>query len=168
MSHDLVLILIGVLRSQARAFDALRKVMAQNRGAFVSLGAHGLQTGIEELDSPAMDLADLEAKRQRIIEELGPELGFEGDPCVSRITPLLPDDLGRSLRHAADTAAEAARRVHVECRVGTRLLRLSEDVNASIIESLLGLGQGHNAFYDRNARCQPTDTPGGSIVSGTA
>ena len=170
MSHELVASLIVVLKEEVRAFDGLRSAMDRSRGSFVSLGARRLEAGIQDLQVHAQTIRDLESKRSRIADQLQQQLGLEGSPAVSRITPLVPDALGTSLRHAADAAAEAARRVRIECQVGTRLLRLSEEANAGIIESLLGLCHDHhrNASYDRNARSQSTEMPGGSIISGTA
>ena len=168
MSGELVVNLIGVLEEQAHALGRLHDAMAKTRGAFTSLGARRLQTVIEDLDEHALELADLESKRGKIADELRQALGLQGAVRVSRITPLLPRHLARSLQHAADTAAEAARRLHVECQVGTRLLSLSEEANAGIIESLLGLNRDGNAFYDCNARTKSTDMPGGNLISGTA
>ncbi len=169
MSHELVVSLIVLLKEEVRAFDGLHGAMARSRGAFVSVGARRLETGIQDLQAHARRIRDLESKRSTIADELRQQLGLEGSPQVSRIAPLLPDELGRSLRHAANAAAAAARRVRTECHVGTRLLRLSEQANTGIIESLLGLGDHHrNASYDHNARSQSTDMPGGSIISGTA
>jgi len=168
MSHELVANLISTLEEQSRAFDHLQGAMAKTRGAFTSLGARRLQAGIENLDEPSLQLADLESKRGQIVDQLRQALGLDGAVQVSDITPRLPGRVARALQHAADTAAEAARRLRVECHVGTRLLRLSEEANAGIIESLLGLNRDGNAFYDSNARWQSIDMPGGSLISGTA
>jgi hypothetical protein len=171
MSPELVVSLIGVLKEQIRAFDGLRAVMARSRGAFVSLGAPRLEAGLQGIESHAQKLADLEFKRGKIVEKLQQQLRLSGSAQVSRIAPLLPDNLGRSLRYAAAAAAEAARRMRIECQVGSRLLRLSEEANIGIIESLLGVRNDHrggNASYDRNARSQSTEMPGGNIISGTA
>ena len=171
MSHELVVSLIGVLEEQARAFDGLRNVMARSRGAFVALGALRLEAGTQGLESHAEKLADLEFKRGKVVDKLQKHLGLAGSAQVSRIAPLLPDNLGRSLRHAADAATEAARRMRIECQVGSRLLKLSEEANIGIIESLLGLRSDHlggSTSYDRNARSQSTDVPGVNIISGTA
>ena len=168
MSHELVVSLIGVLEEQSRAFDHLQGAMAQTRGAFTSLGARRLQAGIEDLDEQSLKIADLESKRDQIVGQLRKQLGVDGEVRISGITPRLPAHLARALQHAADTATEAARRLRVECHVGTRLLKLSEEANAGIIESLLGLSRDGNAFYDCNARSKSTDMPGGSLISGTA
>lgn len=168
MSHELVINLISILEDQAHALGRLHDAMAKTRGAFTSVGARRLQEVIENLDEHALELADLESKRGTIVDELRQALGLQGVIRVSRITPLLPGHLARSLQHAADTAVEAARRLRVECQVGTRLLSLSEEANAGIIESLLGLNRDGNAFYDCNARTKSTDMPGGNLISGTA
>ena len=168
MSHELVINLIGVLEQQARALDGLHDAMAKTRGAFTSLGARRLQAAIEDLDEHALKLAELESERSKIVDGLRQALGLEGAAQVSRIAPRLPGNLARSLQHAAGTAAEAARRLRIQCEVGTHLLRLSEEANAGIIEALLGLNHGCNAFYDCNARFKSTDMPGGNLISGTA
>lgn len=168
MSHELVVNLISVLEEQSRVFDHLQRAMAETRGAFTSVGARRLQAGIEGLDEHSLKLADLEAKRARIVDQLRHALGLKGAVQISGIKPRLPRHLAHNLQHAADTAADAARRLRVECHVGARLLRLSEEANAGIIESLLGLNRDSSASYDCNARSKSTDMPGGSLVSGTA
>lgn len=168
MSHELVANLIDVLDEQSRAFGQMHGAMAKARGAFTSVGARRLQAGIEDLEEQSLKLADLESKRTRIVDRLRQECGIDGALQVSDIKPELPASLARALQHAADTAAVAARRLRVECHVGTRLLRLSEDANAGIIESLLGLNRDSSACYDCNARSTSTETPGGSLISGTA
>ncbi|MHC4512493.1 MAG: flagellar export chaperone FlgN [Planctomycetota bacterium] len=168
MSHELVTNLIGVLEEQAHAFGRLRDAMTKTRGAFTSLGARRLQAAIEDLHEHALKLAKLESGRGKIVDGLRQALGLEGAAQVSRIAPRLPASLARPLQQAAGTAAAAARRLRTECEVGTHLLRLSEDANAGIIESLLGLNHGCNAFYDCNARSKSADMPGGNLISGTA
>lgn len=168
MSHDLVTELTDILGEQARYLDRLQDAMAKTRGAFTSVGARRLQAGIEELQEHSTRLTDLEARRNKIVGELQRELGLGGSARVSRIKPRLPMHLARSLQHAADNASEAARRLRVECQVGSRLLSLSEEANIGILESLLGLSRSGNASYDCNARSKSTDMPGGSLISGTA
>jgi hypothetical protein len=168
MSHDLIFALIGILEEQSRSFDQMRSAMAKARGAFTSIGARRLQAGIENLEERSLKLLDLESKRSKVVDQLQRALGNDGALRVSDIKPGLPVGLARTLQHAADTAAKAAQQLRVECQVGTRLLRLSEDANAGIIEALLGLSHDSSAFYDSNARWKSADTPGGSLISGTA
>ena len=168
MLHDLANELITVLRAQARSLAALCEALLRNRSSFVALGAKHLEAGTEKLDGHVHNVGRLEQRREEVVDKLQEELGASGDLRVSILLPLLPREQATALRQASDAAGEAARRVHAECQVGTRLLRLSEQVNAGIIESLLGLNRDNNARYDCNARSEPAGVPGGSIVSSTA
>jgi hypothetical protein len=166
--QDLVIDLIGILEEQARYLGRLQDAMTKTRGAFTSVGARRLQAGVEGLEEHSTKLMDLESRRSQIVADLQRTLGLGGEARVSRIKPRLPARLARQLQQAADSAGEAARRLRVECQVGTRLLSLSEEANIGIIESLLGLSRDGNTSYDRNARSQSTDMPGGNLISGTA
>ncbi len=168
MLHDLLINLIDVLEDQSRALDRLRNAMADVRGAFASLGARRLQAGIDSLQEHSSRLTALEARRSKLVGQVRQTLQLDDAAPLSGIKAQLPDHLAAALQNAADNLSEAARRLRIECQIGSRLLDLSEVVNATIIESLLGLSRRDGgACYDCNAQPHSTDTVGGSLISGT-
>ncbi len=155
-----------LLDREAKALTGIRKAMVENRTVFVSLGANKLNVGVQSLDKHWQHIAEMEEQREAIAKEMQTLAGSKQPLSLARILLDLPMDLHDQLQASAKLAKKEAQLVRVENIVGTRLLKLSEQANESILHGIIDLNR-KGTGYDCHARSTAATQTQGNLISGT-
>lgn len=159
--------LADVLWLEAKALDQMQAMMAENRTAFVAIGASRLIAGIESLEPHWNVIEGLEEKRETLLAEIAEEFQLQGRIRVSQLVGRLSAGQARRLREAADAADAASRRIRAETTASARLLRVSQQAHDELIRALTGGGSSEHTCYDDQARAIDDRPAGGRLVLGT-
>ena len=160
--------LVTALTAEAKAIEALAEGLQVRRKAFVSSRADDLQQAVDDLESLAVHVTELEQRRGELTRRLGNALGLGRDPRIKDFVRALPPGLVPELSDTADRARRAARSLRLESSIGGDLLAASARAHESIVRGLVeaqGKGPG---LYDRRSRVHQVDTEArtGRLVDG--
>jgi len=129
---SLLVELTVVLRKEVDQYRRLLALVREERGRVVRSELAGLLEVVQEKEAITRGLAQLEAFRSSLVDQLAVELGEGGLPLtLTRVTDLSSGEIGRTLR---------ALRVEF-CEV-VDLLRAANDVNRTLLDRSLEFVQG--------------------------
>lgn len=164
--HDLVNHLIVLLEAEADGLEKLYLAMKKSRTAWLALRPDELQSAMDHLQRLADHSAEIEGKRQAVVQELEGALRLPQGINVSRLSSHLSKPDAERLKNAARRASKAAGSVRGESGMGARLLDFSRQSQESMFHSVARLHESQARSYDHTAKSVARVATSGSLIDG--